>query len=82
MSEKGFFRRLWDRSIKAAQAVVQAVFLPAGLFVLYFAGLGITWVFAKLLRVQMLQDPDPSAKTFWTPAEGFEPDLEDCTRQS
>jgi hypothetical protein len=82
MSDKGFFRRLWDRSIKAAEAVIQAVFLPAGLFVLYFAGLGITWIFAKLLRVELLRDPDPSAATFWTPAEGFEPDPEDCLRQS
>jgi hypothetical protein len=82
MSAPALLRRIWERSWSAAQAVSQAVLLPAGLFVLYFFGLGFTWALAKLLGAELLRDPDPDAKSFWNTAEGYEPDPEDCLRQS
>jgi hypothetical protein len=82
MTRPGLLRRIWDRSWAAAQAISQAVILPVGLFVLYFAGLGSTWVLSKVFHARILRDPDPESKTFWTAAEGYEPDQEDCLRQS
>jgi hypothetical protein len=82
MSGPGLLRRTWDRTYAAAEAVAQKVLLPAGLFVLYYTGLGPTWILGKLLRSELLRDQDPAAGTFWAPAEGYEPDQEDCLRQS
>ena len=82
MSGPALWRRLWDRSWSAAQALAKTVLLPAGLFVIYFLGLGFTWALARLLGAQLLRDPDPDSKSLWSAAEGYEPDHEDCLRQS
>ena len=76
MSE-GFLRRLWARTWRAAQAAAEAVLLPAGLFLLYFVGLGLTAVLVRLLRTEVMKDA-----AAWSAAQGCEPDVEDCMRQS
>jgi hypothetical protein len=73
----GFLSRLWERTWRAAQAAAEAVLLPAGLFLLYFIGLGLTAALARLFRAEVMKDG-----TSWSAARDCEPDAEDCLRQS
>ncbi|MBI5240227.1 MAG: hypothetical protein HY926_07120 [Elusimicrobia bacterium] len=73
----GGLRRLWARTWSEARAATEAVLLPAGLFLLYFVGLGLTAALARLLRAEVMGDGSS-----WSPAAGYEPGAEDCLRQS
>ena len=63
------WRRLWEKSWSAAQAAAQAVLLPAGLFVLYFLGLGFTWALAVVAAAicKMIR-PMAAMASMFTPA--------------
>jgi hypothetical protein len=67
---------------RALAAAVRRVLLPAFLFAAYFIGLGLTWLAGRIFRPSLFESPDLRARSFWRDAEGYEPDWEDCLRQS
>jgi hypothetical protein len=73
------FRALRDRAARLAQAVL----LPAGLFLAYYLGVGLTRLLARLLRPDALAPRREPGGTFWRDAEGRGDDEEeDARRQS
>ena len=58
-------------------AAVQAVLLPAGLFLAYFVGLGLTWLVVRIFKPRLLR-----GGASWQEARDYEPDEADCLRQS
>lgn len=65
-----------------AARVAQAVLLPAGLFLAYFIGVGLTWLLARLLRPDFLRPPREADASLWREAEGYGAGEEDARRQS
>ena len=51
MGLRDALRALRERAARLSQAVL----LPAGLFLAYFAGVGLTWLLARLLRPDFLR---------------------------
>jgi len=78
MGPRDFLRALRERAARLAQAVL----LPAGLFLAYFIGVGLTRLLARLLRPEVLDPRPESADTFWREAEGYGDDERDARRQS
>lgn len=72
---------LLDIAKKAASLGRQAA-LTVCLFLTYFAGLGITWLAALVFDRRLLGRERGGADTFWTSAEGYEPDRDDCASES
>ena len=74
--------RLWkllDIYIRSVQKVLIFIFL----LLTYFLAMGLTYALALVFNRSLLWDrPAEADGTFWTDAEGYEPDLEDCQRQS
>jgi len=70
------------RMHRALAAAVRRALLPVCLFVAYFIGLGLTWIATRLFKPRLLKSADAQAQSFWQDAEGYEPDWEDCLRQS
>ena len=60
---------------------VRRVLLPAALGLVYFAGIGLTWVLVRLFKPGVL-GRRAEAESFWQTAEGYAPDEEDCLGQS
>lgn len=61
--------------------VVQSILVTVLLILVYFFGLGITYLFMLVFNRKVLFDMR-SGNTFWREAKGYEPDMEDCLRQS
>ena len=70
------------RAHRAMVAAVRRALLPACLFAAYYLGLGLTWLAVRLFRPELLKPVDCRQPSFWRDAEGYEPDREDCLRQS
>jgi len=71
-------RKIFGVIIGAVQKVVLAV----SLFLVYFAGIGITWVPVMLFGRGTLRRTPPDQDSFWVNAEGYEPDMESARRQT
>jgi len=67
---------------KKAASIARRATLTACLFLIYFIGFGITWLAALALDRRLLGLACGEADTFWANAEDYEPDMEDCSRQS
>lgn len=78
MGPRDLPRALRERAARLAQAVL----LPAGLFLAYFAGVGLTRLLALPLRPDFLRPHREPGETFWREAEGYDGGEEDATRQS
>ncbi len=70
------------RMHRGLTAALRRVLLPGCLFIAYFFGLGLTWIVVKLFKSRLLKPADVRARSFWHDADGYEPDREDCLRQS
>jgi len=70
------------RAHRALTAALRRALLPPCIFAAYFIGLGLTWMLVRVLKPDLLRPADPRAPSFWRDAEGYEPDWEDCLRQS
>ena len=69
------------RAHRSLTAALRRILLPACLFVAYFVGLGLTWIAVRIFKPRLLKPADPGG-SFWREAQGYEPDWEDCLRQS
>ncbi len=69
------------RAAQRSADVMRSALLSAGLFVVYFLGMGLTRALAVLFggrtRASSFRE-DPA----WRPAEGYDSDEESCLRQS
>jgi len=73
---------LIDIAKKAASIGRQAA-LAVCLFLTYFVGFGLTWLAALVFDRRLLGWSGRGEEdTFWTSAEGYEPDRDDCSRES
>ncbi|MBI2789713.1 MAG: hypothetical protein HYX59_13625 [Elusimicrobia bacterium] len=78
MGPRDLLRALRERAARLAQTVL----LPAGLFLAYFIGVGLTWVLARLLRPDVLSPRREAGESFWREAEGYGDDERDARSQS
>ena len=63
-------------------AAVQKVFLAVALFIVYFVGIGLTWVPVTLFNRGVFRRTPQDRESFWVDAEGYDVDLESARRQS
>ena len=61
--------------------VIQKILITVLLIVIYFIGFGITYLCALIFKRDLLFDVR-TGDSFWRKAKGYEPDMEDCLRQS
>lgn len=78
MGPRDFLRSLRERAARLAQAVL----LPAGLFLAYFVGVGLTRLLARLLRPDLLRPRREADASLWREAEGYGGGEEDLRGQS
>ncbi len=71
-------RKLLDFYIRSVQKVLITLFLA----LTYFLAMGATCVLALAFKRELLRDSQQDRSTYWTEAEDYEPDVEDCLRQS
>jgi hypothetical protein len=71
-------KRLLQKFIR----IIQRILITLSLTVVYFLGLGITWILAAVFNRKIISGPDKGKDTFWVAAEGYQPDIEDTFRQS
>ena len=62
--------------------VVQKILITIFLTVLYIVGFGMTLVFIMIFKRSYLRAKRRDDETFWISASGYEPDMDDCMRQS
>jgi hypothetical protein len=67
MGPRDALRALRERAARLAQAVL----LPAGLFLAYFVGVGLTRLLARLLRPEFLRPRCDADASLWREAEGY-----------
>lgn len=74
----GYLRRFTARAIGVAQRGVMVTLL----FLLYFLGIGVTWLLSMVFqRARFRWDP-PGRASYWQAASGYEPDLDRARRQT
>jgi len=66
------------RLFRAVQKILLAVFLV----IIYFFGFGLTLALAVLFNPKIIFAGRKNKESSWVRAEGYQPDLEDCLRQS
>ena len=74
---KTFNRKVVQPVVK----VIQKILVTVLLIIVYFVGLGITYLCALIFKRGLLFDMR-TGDSFWRKAKGYEPDTEDCLRQS
>ncbi len=62
--------------------LAQRVFLTVFLSIVYVIGLGATLFLLMIFNRRLLARLSDNPKTFWEEAEGYEPDIIECRRQS
>lgn len=67
MGLRDALRAVRERAARLAQAVL----LPAGLFLAYFIGVGLTRLLARLLRPDVLSPRRETDASLWREAEGY-----------
>jgi len=67
---------------RALAARVSRLLLPPCLCAAYFLGLGLTWIAVRLFKPELLAPENLGAASFWKKTEGYEPDRQECLRQS
>ena len=72
------FRRLVQRLIVAAQWVVVNI----SLVIVYYLGVGLTLLLARVLTPRILGRTRPGQASYWEDAEGYTADRELALRQS
>ena len=68
--------------LKIIQEFILGTLLNLGLALVYFIVIGLTAIFTKILRPQIMRQVKPTAQTFWQTAEDYKPDLVYAERQS
>ena len=61
---------------------VQVVCITICLMLIYYLVIGTMHVFALIFRPRLLGERAGDSTTYWTAAEAYQPDLDDCKRQS
>jgi hypothetical protein len=61
--------------------VIQKILVTVLLVVVYSFGFGITYLCALIFKRDLLFDMR-KGDSFWRQVKGYEPDMEDCLRQS
>lgn len=62
--------------------VVQKVLIRVLLVFTYYIGFGITYVIVLLFKRKLLGGYNKNQDSFWKDAEGYNPDMGECLRQS
>ena len=71
-------RKLLDIYIRSVQKVLIFIFLV----LTYFLAMGLTYVMALVFKREMFRDGRQDHSTYWTDAEDYETEMDDCLRQS
>ena len=71
-------RRIFKAVITAAQRVVMSV----ALFLVYFVGVGLTWLVVMLFNRKALRRTPADAPSFWVDAQGYDVDQQSGRRQT
>ena len=71
-------RKLLDIYVRSVQKVLIIIFLV----LTYFLALGLTHVMALVFKRELLRDSQQDRSTYWTDAEDYETEMDDCLRQS
>ena len=77
----GFFRKVKERAQAVANRIQKILVFILLLFT-YFVLFGLSLPLVALFQWKLLWPQRKNADTFWIEAEGYSPDLEDCSRQS
>ncbi len=75
---KEVYKKIIEPIVRRIQKVIAIILLT----VLYFVGLGITWMFAWIFNRKMVKRDISTKDTYWEEAVGYEPDMENSFRQS
>jgi cytochrome c biogenesis protein CcdA len=70
------------RLVQKLIRIVQKILITVSLTVVYFLGLGITLIFIVFFNRRILTGNNKDDSSFWVPASGYQPDIEDSFRQS
>lgn len=74
------------RGIKSVTGIlvslVQKVLIKVLLAITYYIGFGITYIVVFIFNRELLKPADEDKETFWKYAEGYNPRMEECFRQS
>jgi hypothetical protein len=71
-------KEITGRLFRAVQKILLAVLLA----VIYFFGFGLTLALGALFNRKIIFARRKNKGSSWVRAEGYQPDLEDCLRQS
>ncbi len=78
---KRLFAKIWSLT-RALIAVAQKVVLTVSLFWVYYFGLFLTWLLAKVFDREIFKGTQAVDGSYWQEAEGYVPDLESMRRPS
>lgn len=62
--------------------LTQKILVISFLFLIYMIGFGLTFIFVALFKHNFVWPGTKDEQTFWKEAQGYSPDLKECTEQS
>jgi len=68
--------------LKGFIKIIQKILISVALFVIYYFGLGITFIFSFVFNREVLSGRKKDKDTFWIRAEGYQNSIEESRRQS
>lgn len=74
--------RLINKFLHKFSEFIQQVIIVISLVLVYSLGFGVTLIFVAIFKPKILRRDFKRKKSSWTNAEGYEPTLDDCLRQS
>ncbi|MDD5730483.1 MAG: hypothetical protein PHN57_05095 [Candidatus Omnitrophica bacterium] len=73
---------LFKEKIKKFVGVIQKILIKVLLFFVYILGFGITLILIFIFKRGLLSRGVDSGGSYWSEAKGYEPNLEECSRES
>jgi hypothetical protein len=70
------------KKVRRRVLTVQKIVIGVSLFLLYFAGFGITFILTFLFNRKMLFPQKGQEDTYWLDVQDYEADISGCQRQS
>ncbi len=62
--------------------LLQRIFVVVILSIIYFMFVGLCYIFALIFRRRIIIKRYQDSSSYWEDALGYDPDMEDCLRQS